>query len=48
VRHRLEPELLGAGEPARAPALDDDVRELRRVRRLRRRMTGETHRFEDI
>ncbi len=47
VRHRLEPDLLGAGEPTRAPALDDDVRELRRVHQLRRRMTGETHRFDD-
>jgi dipeptidase E len=47
VRHRLEPELLGAHGPGRAPALDDDVRELRRVHRLRRRMTGQTHRFED-
>jgi dipeptidase E len=47
VRHRLEPDLLGADAPARAPALDDDVRELRRVHRLRRRMTGEMHRFDD-
>lgn len=48
VRHRLEPDLLGVDEPGRAPALDDDVRELRRVRRVRRRMTGETHRFDDV
>jgi peptidase E len=48
VRHRLEPELLGTDEPARAPALDDDVQELRRVHQLRRRMTGETHRFTDM
>jgi peptidase E len=47
VRHRLEPELLGSEESARQPALDDDVRELRRVHRLRREMTGETHRFSD-
>lgn len=47
VRHRLEPELLGGDEPARKPALDDDVRELRRVHRLRREMTGEIHRFSD-
>ncbi|HTD57965.1 MAG TPA: peptidase E [Solirubrobacteraceae bacterium] len=46
VRHRLEPDLLGAGETP-PPALDDDVRELRRVRQLRRRMTGDTHRFAD-
>jgi dipeptidase E len=48
VRHRLEPELLGADEPMRPPALDDDVQELRRVHQLRRRMTGETHRFTDM
>jgi dipeptidase E len=47
VRHRLEPELLGLGESARPPTLDEDVRELRRVQQLRRRMTGETHRFTD-
>lgn len=47
VRHRLEPELLGEQEPARPPALDDDVQELRRVHELRRKMTGETHRFTD-
>jgi dipeptidase E len=47
VRHRLEPELLGADVPSPPPPLDDDVRELRRVQRLRRRMTGETHRFTD-
>lgn len=48
VRHRLEPELLGAGEPSRGPALDDDVQELRRVHQLRREMIGETHRFTDM
>jgi dipeptidase E len=48
VRHRLEPELLGAGEQDRRPALDDDVRELRRVHQLRREMLGETHRFTDM
>ncbi|HWX87047.1 MAG TPA: peptidase E [Solirubrobacteraceae bacterium] len=47
VRHRLEPELLGGEEPPCAPALDDDVRELRRINRLRRKMTGESHRFSD-
>jgi dipeptidase E len=48
VRHRLEPELLGAEEESgRRPALDDDVQELRRVHQLRREMTGETHRFTD-
>jgi dipeptidase E len=48
VRHRLEPDLLGGEQPAPAPALDDDVRELRRVHRLRREMTGESHRFSDM
>ncbi len=48
VRHRLEPELLGTDESARPPALDDDVQELRRVHQLRRKMTGETHRFTDM
>lgn len=48
VRHRLEPELLGAGEPGLQPVLDDDVQELRRVHQLRREMTGETHRFTDV
>jgi dipeptidase E len=47
VRHRLEPELLGAGEPAIQPLLDDDVREMRQVQRLRREMTGEAQRFDD-
>jgi dipeptidase E len=47
VRHRLEPGLLGGEQPAPGPALDDDVRELRRVHRLRREMTGESHRFSD-
>jgi dipeptidase E len=47
VRHRLEPELLGVGEPAIQPLLDDDVRELRQVQRLRREMTGEAQRFDD-
>ena len=48
VRHRLEPELLGTDEPVRPPSLDDDVQELRRVQQLRRKMTGETHRFTDM
>jgi dipeptidase E len=47
VRHRLEPQLLGAEEPDRRPALDDDVRELRQIHQLRREMTGETPRFPD-
>ncbi len=47
VRHRIEPELLGAGEPEQRPALDDDVRELRQVHQLRREMTGETSRLPD-
>ncbi len=47
VRHRLEPDLLGAGEPAIQPLLDDDVRELRQVQRLRREMRGEARRFDD-
>jgi dipeptidase E len=47
VRDRLEPELLGAGESAHRPALDDDVRELRRVQRLRSEMIGKTRRFTD-
>jgi dipeptidase E len=46
VRHRLEPELLGA-EPDSRPTLDDDVLELRQVHQLRREMTGETPRFPD-
>jgi dipeptidase E len=48
VRHRLEPELLGTDESARPPVLDDDVQELRRIHHLRRKMTGETHRFTDV
>ena len=47
VRHRLEPDLLGAGQPTIQPLLDDDVRELRQVQRLRREMTGEAQRFDD-
>jgi dipeptidase E len=47
VRHRLEPELLGSDEPTIQPLLDDDVRELRQVQRLRREMTGEAQRFDD-
>jgi dipeptidase E len=48
VRHRLDPDLLGGTPSTLAPVLDDDVRELRRVQRLRREMTGESHRFEDV
>lgn len=47
VRNRLEPELLGSQSDER-PAIDDDIRELRRVHQLRREMTGETHRFTDM
>jgi dipeptidase E len=47
VRHRLEPQLLGADEPTIPSLLDDDVRELRQVQRLRREMTGEALRFDD-
>jgi dipeptidase E len=47
VRHRLEPELLGSDAPAIQSLLDDDVRELREVQRLRREMTGEARRFDD-
>jgi dipeptidase E len=36
VRHRLVPELLGAGDEAPAPGLDGAVQELREVQRLRR------------
>jgi dipeptidase E len=37
VRHRLQPELLGADDPSGTPApVDEDVQELRRVHRLRR------------
>lgn len=41
VRARLEPQLLGAGEPGGPAAFDEDVQELRRVQRLRRGITGE-------
>lgn len=43
VRNRLQPELLGASDPAPAvppPSLDEDVQELRRVQRLRRTISG--------
>jgi peptidase E len=41
VRRRLQPELLGAGDPAAIPpSLDEDVQELRRVQRLRRTIGG--------
>jgi dipeptidase E len=36
VRHRLLPELLGAGDEAPAPELDSGIQELREVQRLRR------------
>lgn len=44
VRHRIEPELLGAGAPSRF-AIDDDVAEMRQVQRLRSRMSGEARRI---
>ncbi len=47
VRYRIEPELLDTGETVGTLAPDDDVQELRRVHRLRREMTGESHRFTD-
>ncbi len=47
VRHRLQPELLGNEGAGIQPLLDDDVRELRQVQRLRREMTGKAQRFED-
>ncbi len=40
VRARLEPELLGTGEPSAPAAPDEDIRELRRVQRLRRGIGG--------
>jgi dipeptidase E len=40
VRCRLEPELLGATGRGRAPSLDEDVQEMRRVQRLRRSIIG--------
>jgi len=36
IRRRIEPQLLGEGPPRARAGLDDDVRELRRVQRLRR------------
>jgi peptidase E len=45
VRKRLEPELLGSDTPP--PALDEDVRELRQVRRLRREILGGGKRVGD-
>ncbi|HEV3095217.1 MAG TPA: peptidase E [Solirubrobacteraceae bacterium] len=47
VRTRIEPDMLGA-YGALAPAMDDDVRELRRIQRIRGQMRGERHRFEDV
>ncbi|HEX3911661.1 MAG TPA: peptidase E [Solirubrobacteraceae bacterium] len=40
VRKRLEPELLGDGEPATLGGIDDAVQELRRVHRMRRGLGG--------
>jgi len=47
VRKRIEPDLLGA-HGALAPAMDDDVREYRRIQRIRGQMRGERHRFDDL
>lgn len=47
VRERIEPDLLGA-HGALAPAMDDDVREYRRIQRIRGQMRGERHRFGDL
>ncbi|HEX4186756.1 MAG TPA: peptidase E [Solirubrobacteraceae bacterium] len=41
VRERLEPELLGGGRDEPLGGIDEAVQELRRVRMLRRGMTGE-------
>ena len=41
VRHRLEPELLGTGHQAGLGGVDEAVQELRRVRLMRRGITGE-------
>lgn len=46
VRTRLDCELLGAEDQRRAPALDDDILELRQVQRLRSRM-GQGRRLSD-
>jgi dipeptidase E len=46
LRKRLDCELLGAEDQRRAPALDDDVLELRQVQRLRSRM-GQGRRLSD-
>jgi dipeptidase E len=40
IRHRLQPELLGAADPRGVLRLDEDVQELRRVQRLRRTIAG--------
>lgn len=40
VRHRLAPELLGAGEDATTGSSDEDIEELRQVQRLRRGTGG--------
>jgi dipeptidase E len=42
VRRRLEPELLGADARGRSADLDEDVQELRRVHRLRARISRES------
>jgi dipeptidase E len=47
VRKRLEPELLGGDADARAPAIDEDVQELRQVQRLRHGMRGGGNRVGD-
>ena len=42
VRRRLEPELLDADPRGRTGDLDEDVQEMRRVHRLRARMSRES------
>jgi dipeptidase E len=44
VRHRLEPELLGAHSRERSSVEDEDIRELRDVHRLRQEMMGRARR----
>jgi hypothetical protein len=41
VRHRLEPELLGKAHQVGLGGVDEAVQELRRVRLMRRGITGE-------
>lgn len=48
VRRRIEPQLLGSDGAAATAAIDDDIRELRSVRRLRRRMSGGSRPIRDL